>query len=1006
MIGWSQAVHEVSLRSLFKGTLSEYSPLAFWFWNEDLRKPELIRQARDMSARGVRGFFMHARSGLLRPAYLSAAWMRLIQAVVLEAKRLGAKAWLYDEMGWPSGTAGGRVPRLGPEYQEKFVQCIALPVRGRVTRVAAGREVVAAFHSREYPPRSARDLRDISGRLGTGNAVENAGLPGGWLMAFAVGLQPGYIDTLSREPVSAFVRFTHETYRKGLGLHFGKTVPGIFTDEPSHRAYDLRAHVLTAPWTSTLPRAFEVRCGYSLLSSLPSLFFDVGDFERARRDFWSTVSELFATNYGGTLYDWCEQNGLSFTGHYEYEVPLHMQIQCLSAAMPLYLRMHIPGLDLLGRNRPRYERRESMVLAKQPASIANQTGRERVLCEAFGTGGWDFGPERQKWQADWLFALGVNMLCLHGLYYSIAGNRKFDAPPDFFRLPWWKISKPLHDHCARVSFVLSQGKPLRPVLVIHPIRAAWARHRPQDHVGICDRDDSPMGRAFGALLEALVESHLDFDLADEGFLREGRASNGLLTVGQAEYRAAIIPPMMHRIEPSTISLLNVMAEQGGAVISLSTPKAFQRDGTEPAALGPAARFVNAAPLPASIRKTAALAARAIGPRTEVSGPGAGAIAMHERDLGRGRRAIFLSNSSLDKVRATVSVPGPWQVEEWDTATGVMHRLEGRSGEASTAITLDFAPAESHLLMLARGKNQATGARLARRRRTILAFDSWRVEPRAPNLLTFDHCRMRPAGARGWSQPLPMFRVRAREKPGALRFEFISELPAGSRRRLLLAYEGARTYRVQVNGREMKPKKIALPDFLDFCSAAEITPAVVPGRNTVDLLPLSTTAPVEKCYLLGDFGLRQVGKALFALEPALPRVGPWDECGFPFFAGPMQYSRDFSLRQVPAGQVFLEIGALREAAAVFLNGRKAGDILWRPWRIEITRLLRPGANSIRLLVYGNLRNALGPWHFPGDARCAGFSYHHWTDADGWTDRYLFVPLGLLGGARLTLRPAGA
>ena len=996
----------MSLRSLFKETRSEYSPLAFWFWNGDLRRAEVIRQARDMCSRGVRGFFMHARSGLLRPRYLSPAWMRLIEAVVLEAKRLGAKAWLYDEMGWPSGTAGGKVPRLGPDYQQQYIECIALPVRGRVMKVAAGREVAAVFHSRENPPRRARDLRDISDRLIPGNAVDTAGLAGGWLLAFLVGRQPHYIDTLSRRPVSEFIRLTHEAYKRKIGRHFGETVPGIFTDEPSHRAYDLRAHVLTAPWTGVLARAFEARCGYSLLSSLPSLFFDVGDFQRVRRDFWSTVSELFAANYGGTIYDWCEKNGLAFTGHYEYEVPLPMQVQCLSAAMPLYLRMHIPGLDLLGRNRPRYERRESIVLAKQPASVANQAARKRVLCEAFGTGGWDFGPERQKWQADWLFALGVNMLSPHGFYYSIAGNRKFDAPPDFFRLPWWEISKPLNDHYARLSFILSQGKPLRPVLVIHPIRAVWAAHRPQDHVGICDRDDSPAGRAFGALLEALVESHLDFDLADEGFLREGRASNGLLTLGQAEYRVAIIPPMMHRIEPSTISVLNAMAKQGGAVISLSTPKAFQGDGARPSALSPAARFVSAPSLPAGIRKAAALAARAVGLRTTISGPGAAAIAIHERDLGRGRRATFLANSSMDEARLAVSVPGQWRVEEWDTATGAAKPLRCRILPSQTRITLDFAPAESHLLMLTRGKHQGSRRPPARPARTILTLDSWRVEPAASNLLAFDHCRVRESSARSWSRPLPMFKVRARERPGALRFEFISKLPAGSSPRLLFAYEDAGMYRLEVNGEKIKPRKTALPHYLDFCSAADVTRAVMPGKNTIDLLPVAETAPAEKGYLLGDFGLRQVGKALFAIEPPAPRAGPWHECGFPFFAGPMQYSCRFSLRQVPAGQAFLEIRALREAASVFVNGRKAGDILWRPWRIEITHLLRPGLNNLRLVVFGNLRNAFGPWHFPGDEACAGFSYHHWTDADGWTDRYLFVPLGLLESARLALLPAGA
>jgi hypothetical protein len=179
--------------------------------------------------------------------------------------------------------------------------------------------------------------------------------------------------------------------------------------------------------------------------------------------------------------------------------------------------------------------------------------------------------------------------------------------------------------------------------------------------------------------------------------------------------------------------------------------------------------------------------------------------------------------------------------------------------------------------------------------------------------------------------------------------------------------------------------------------------VVPGKNYVDILRTSANAPVETPYLLGDFALRQAGKALFALESADPRTGPWHQCGFPFFGGPMQYSCDFSLPRLESGRVFLEVESLREAAGVFVNGRNAGDMLWRPWRIEVTRFLRPGRNRIRLAVFGTLRNTFGPWHFPGDAACAGFSYDHWTAARGWTDEYLFVPQGMLGPARLTVLP---
>jgi hypothetical protein len=49
--------------------------------------------------------------------------------------------------------------------------------------------------------------------------------------------------------------------------------------------------------------------------------------------------------------------------------------------------------------------------------------------------------------------------------------------------------------------------------------------------------------------------------------------------------------------------------------------------------------------------------------------------------------------------------------------------------------------------------------------------------------------------------------------------------------------------------------------------------------------------------------------------------------------------------------------IREAATVFVNGRRAG-VLWAPpFRIDITDLLGPGTNELRLDVYNTAINAL-------------------------------------------------
>lgn len=98
----------------------EYRPIPFWSWNDKLKPDKLIEQIRWMENNGIGGFFMHARSGL-QTEYLSEEWMQCIEACADEAQKLGMKAWIYDENGWPSGFVGGK--RLEDEKNhDKYIE--------------------------------------------------------------------------------------------------------------------------------------------------------------------------------------------------------------------------------------------------------------------------------------------------------------------------------------------------------------------------------------------------------------------------------------------------------------------------------------------------------------------------------------------------------------------------------------------------------------------------------------------------------------------------------------------------------------------------------------------------------------------------------------------------------------------------------------------------------------------------------------------------------------------
>ena len=200
----------------------------FWSWNGELDEAELLRQIRVFKEMGFGGFFMHSRTGLVTD-YLGEEWFRLTNLCADEAAKLGMEAWLYDEDRWPSGTAGGLVTQ-NPEYRQQFVSAYQM----KPADFSWDDQVLAAFVA-------SVDGLNLSSckRLCRGETSIPADCT---VLVFRIehaaesSFYNGntYVDTMNRSATDAYLQITHEQYRARCGDRFGKTIQGIFTDEP-HR---------------------------------------------------------------------------------------------------------------------------------------------------------------------------------------------------------------------------------------------------------------------------------------------------------------------------------------------------------------------------------------------------------------------------------------------------------------------------------------------------------------------------------------------------------------------------------------------------------------------------------------------------------------------------------------------------------------------------------------------------------------------------------------------------
>jgi len=548
----------------------EYTILPFWFLNGDLDPEELRSQLAELHAKGIKGVILHGRYGLEMP-YLSSRYLERIRLIVEEARRIGLRTWIYDEMNWPSGTAGGQVLQSRPDLAQRYIECISFSVRGPWFTYLTGADSRYLDFERSTPLAAfavGSDGRviDLTPNLSFENVIPWEVPAGNWRLLYIVEKRADYyIDALNPESTAEFLRLGYEPYVGALeGLVPSATI-GFYTDEPAMHYFLSGGDNPVLPWTKDMLRRFRERNGYSLRPRLPDLFFDVApDSARVRYDFFCTLTELYTEAYYRQIHNWCRSRGLLFTGHLLYEEWLRKQIRVEGNLFRHIAEMDIPGVDHLYPIIGGPDRADEHVALKAVSSAAHHLGRERVLCESFGGIFMDATMQRMKWIADWEFLLGVNLLNPHGFHYTLEGPRKRDWPPSmFYQYPWWPYYGEFSAYIKRLGYLLTGGRHAARVAVLWPINAMFATYTPQSHNPLADRTESD----FAVLTDLLLRLHYDFDYLEEDVLAGARLEGGTLRVADEAYELLILPPLTH-LKLSTVEQLERFVGDGGRVLGM------------------------------------------------------------------------------------------------------------------------------------------------------------------------------------------------------------------------------------------------------------------------------------------------------------------------------------------------------------------------------------------------------------------------------------------------------
>ncbi len=1040
----------------------EYRGKPFWSWNGELRGEELVRQAHVMKEMGLGGYFMHSRAGLITE-YLGDEWFDLINEVADAAEADGMEAWLYDEDRWPSGSAGGKVT-VDPQYRMKSLYVYESdPDRvdwndESIALYAAKLDGLNLYTYKELDTATvacckcaARKVKEAIEELNDAAKDE----PGTW-KALRFAIVPDtpnsnyngttYIDTMSRKATDKFIEMTHEEYAKRCGDRLGKSIKGIFTDEP-HRGhcFDNRREkdgVMSCAtcWTDDIFEEFEKRYGFACRPIIPELFYRKNGelVAPVKLHYIDLADNLFLERFAKPINDWCNDHGIIFTGHVLHEDSLMNQTVPHGSLMRFYEHMGYPGVDVLTEHNRCYW------IVKQLASATRQLGKKWLLSELYGCTGWQFDFKSHKTVGDWQALFGINLRCQHLSWYTMEGESKRDYPASILhQSPWYKDYSKVEDYFARMGLVLSEGNPECDVLLLNPIESLWCQAYAgwASWISNVSPDVAPYEQRYAQIFHMLTDNQIDFDYGEEEMMSRMASvevvdGTPVLRVGKATYKTVIVTNML-TIRPTTLALLKEFMQKGGKVIFAGDVPAYVNavKSDEPAQLSENDNAVcielTEEALVSTVRELTDASVSVVNAEGDTE---KAVFAQVRRDFGDGYAVVILNTdrqNGRDNLTLKLSVPAGYTVQEWDLETGDRYDASAVSyhvgGEMCIATGLDAAGTRCFVLTRETEELPENACYETIAEATVTGEFPYACDE--PNVCVLDWCKWRWKGQEEWHDEAEVLwadrqvrsdvgiewrggemlqpwyaKLHDKKQYGELQlsYEFyIDTLPETD---VFLAGERPELNCYKINGVELHNDDIN-NFWVDDCFKKMKIPAdaLKPGRNevTIDVTFMRTTN-IEALYLVGIFGVKLDGrKRTLTDTPALMGCDNYSAYNMPFYTGSLTFALTAEDYKDVLGDAAKDADRIVLTPKEFTGGcakvtaaGKTTVLGWDPYEADVTEAYKQGL-PISVTVVGTRVNVFGPLHEVAKPAGACGPGNFVTGGDQWTDNYSLLRSGLRG-----------
>ena len=543
-----------------------YGDVPFYWWQGDtLTKERLEWQLNALQNKGITSLqinYSHLDEGGLlwglsnpsKPALFTPEWWDLVRWFAVEAGKRGMSISLSDYtlgigQGFSMDEAIAENPELNGSVLKSLLQ--TLTGKGRL-KLPSNLLHLSAIRLHADSSLEVNTRRDLLDQVQQGVLTYDFG-DEQWQVCgvYFETLAPSY-DPMHPQSGAAYTHHFFGKFERELPRENHNALNFFFSDELNFR-------VDGNLWNAYFADAFQKRKGYDVVPFLDALYRDIGAITpKIKLDYNDVLVGLSEAHFFQPVYEWHQARGLIYgcdhggRGKDVVEFGDYFRTQRWNQG---------PGSD-----QPRLSK--ELIKAKVAASIAHLYERPRVWLEGFYGSGWGTSSAGLTDAIFANYAMGYNLLSLHGLYYSTQGGWWEWAPPcNHFHMPYWEQIDPLMTCVQRLSYLLSQGDHQCDVAVIYPTEPM-----------VAGMDGAASVHTAFETGSALYKNGIDFDFLDYESLARADVKNGELHVAGERFRVLVIPSMK-AIRQASLEKIEAFKRAGGMVVHLGAiPEATERNG--------------------------------------------------------------------------------------------------------------------------------------------------------------------------------------------------------------------------------------------------------------------------------------------------------------------------------------------------------------------------------------------------------------------------------------------